>query len=598
MLISKSLFVDYKEFPKLAWFKQNNLDKYKWIKWIEDEETSENLIELWQKVEDLMWEYFLKKEWLVKLDVFEDNSAKNPNDEEDEDIYLIQDNYKLKRETNLKNTIKAIKNREPLIYQPWFMIDWLFVRWDYLRLNKKTWNYDLIEVKAKTWVRKDKTFQNVKNKWKWNLENKFLSDISFQKYVINKVLKQEWLPELEKFYYAYLNHEFKKDWEINVRKIVVLDEINIEKLFILKSEDDEKDIKISDFLLTDLVIEETIKKIKKELILTEEEFNKIHLFTWSKFIEYTWEDRKFWTIYWKWLTSAKAIKELHYNWNKNLDELNNEEQELFNKSNWDVWSARQYIINYLESKKEWKDLIDSESIKLELDDIKYPICFYDYESCSVPIPFLDNVWPYQHAVVQYSLHKVYEDWKIEHFWGVLTWTWEKTVNEIQIDNNKNKVNSENEKIITWWYKDLLDEFIKDIWDDLDKTFIVWYKPFENTRNKEIAETFPKLKDAFLEINSNTYDLMDIFKKWYFYSLNFKGSNSIKYILPALVPNMSYEWMNIPDWLTAMQVLNDIITWNIVWKEKENQIKNLLLYCGQDSLAMYEIYKVIKNRLDN
>ena len=30
------------------------------------------------------------------------NTAKNPNDEEDEDIYLIQDNYKLKREDNLK----------------------------------------------------------------------------------------------------------------------------------------------------------------------------------------------------------------------------------------------------------------------------------------------------------------------------------------------------------------------------------------------------------------------------------------------------------------------------------------------------------------
>jgi len=596
MLISKSLFVDYKEFPKLAWFKQNNLDKYKWIKWIEDEETSENLIQLWQKVEDLIWEYFLKKEWLVKLNVFEDNSAKNPNDEEDEDIYLIQDNYKLKREVNLKNTIEAIKNREELIYQPWFMIDWLFVRWDYLRLNKETWNYDLIEVKAKTWVRKDKSFQNTKNKWKWNLENKFLSDISFQKYVINKVLKQEWLAELERFYYAYLNHEFKKDWEINVRKIVVLDEVNIEKLFILKSEDDEKDIKISDFLLTDWAIEETINKINKELILTEEEFNKIHPFTWSKYIEYFWEDRDFWTIYWKWLTSAKAIKELHYNWNTKLDDLSIEEQELFNKSNWDIWSARQYIINYLEWKKSWKDLIDSESIKLELGDIKYPICFYDYESCSVPIPFLDNVWPYQHAVVQYSLHKVYENWKIEHFWGVLTWTWEKTVKQITIENNTNKVDSESEKVITWWYKDLLDEFIKDIWDDLDKTFIVWYKPFENTRNKEIAETFPELADAFLEINSNTYDLMDVFKKWYFYSLDFKGSNSIKYVLPALAPKMTYEWMDIPNWLVAMQVLNNVIEWSIVWEEKDKKIRDLLLYCGQDSLAMYEIYKVILNKI--
>jgi hypothetical protein len=90
--------------------------------------------------------------------------------------------------------------------------------------------------------------------------------------------------------------------------------------------------------------------------------------------------------------------------------------------------------------------------------------------------------------------------------------------------------------------------------------------------------------------------MDVFKKWYFYSLDFKGSNSIKYVLPALVPKMSYDWMDIPNWLAAMQVLNNVIEWNIVWEEKDKQIENLLLYCGQDSLAMYEIYKVILNKI--
>jgi hypothetical protein len=63
-------------------------------------------------------EYFLKKYGLTKLDVFEDNSAKNPLDEEDEDIYLIADDYKTKRDRNLLQTIEAIKNKEPLIYQP------------------------------------------------------------------------------------------------------------------------------------------------------------------------------------------------------------------------------------------------------------------------------------------------------------------------------------------------------------------------------------------------------------------------------------------------------------------------------------------------
>ena len=56
-------------------------------------------------------------------------------------------------------------------------------------------------------------------------------------------------------------------------------------------------------------------------------------------------------------------------------------------------------------------------------------------------------------------------------------------------------------------------------------------------------------------------------------------------------------MEVSNWLVAMQVLNNIIEWNIVWEEKEKQIINLLKYCGQNSLAMYEIFKVIKNRLD-
>ncbi len=596
MLITKSLFVDYKEFPKLAWWKQNNMPVYKKIRGLEDEEQWEQLIELWQKVEDLVWDYFLKKYWFEKLDVFEDNTAKNPLDEEDEDMTLIADDYKTKRDNNLKRTIEAIKNKEALIYQPWFLIDNLFVRWDYLKLNGN-WNYDLIEVKAKTHVRKEKAHQKVKNKNSWELENKFLSDISFQKYVINKVLAQNWLWEIENFYYAYLNWNYKKNWEIDLYKIVILDQVDIESKVLLIWEESDKEFIRKDFLLTSLVIKETIKQIRNELILNEEEFNKIHNFSWSKYLEYFWEEREFWTIYWKWLSSPKAVKELHYEWKTKLDDLSIEEHEKFNNA-WNViWKARQYIINYLQAKKEWKDLIDIQSIINEFDDIKYPICFYDYETLCVPIPFLDNTSPYQQVVVQYSLHKVYENWDIKHFWWVLVWDWEKNVEHLKIENNSNKVDFESEKVITWSYKDLLDEFVADIWEDFDKTFIVWYKAFENTRNKKIAETFENLRDKFEMINENTYDLMDIFSKWYYYSLNFKGANSIKYVLPAMVPEMSYDWMWVKNWLVAMNTLNKIFEWKITWKQKEEQIKNLLLYCGQDSLAMYKIYEKIKEQLD-
>lgn len=589
--ITKSLFVDYCEFPKLAWWKHNDLNIYNKIMWLEDEESSEQLIELWQKVEDLIGNYFLKVHSLSRLDVFKDNNEKNPLNEEDEDIRLVQETYKEKRDRNIKATIEAIKNKEKLIYQPWFLIDWLFIRWDYLKLNQN-WKYDLIEVKAKTWVRKDKIFKKVKNKNTWNLENRFLSDMSFQKYVINKVLKSEWLEELNNYYYAYLNSDYKKNWDIELEKIVVLDQVDIEKIVILKAEDDEKEETIQDYLTNSVIIEEKIKLIRNELILSEEEFNRIHPFSWSKSLEYFWIDRQFWTIFGKWLSHQSAVRTLYYNNKLKLDSLDLEDKNLFNTTSWEEGSARKYIENYFKAKNEW-DLIYKNAIEWEFVNFRYPICFYDYESCSVPIPFLNWVTPYQHAVVQYSLHKVYEDWKIEHFGWVLVWVWDRNVEKMEIEHNENKVDFESEKIITGWYKDLIEEFLNDIWDDLDKTFIVWYSPFENTRNKEIAETFPEFRESFELINTNTYDLMDIFKKWYYYSLDFKWSNSIKYVLPALIPEMSYDWMEVPNWLVAMQVLNQIISWEIQWKEKEKQIKNLLLYCWQDSLAMYKIYEKIK-----
>ena len=47
------------------------------------------------------------------------------------------------------------------------------------------------------------------------------------------------------------------------------------------------------------------------------------------------------------------------------------------------------------------------------------------------------------------------------------------------------------------------------------------------------------------------------------------------------------------WMFFSNILNDLIIWKYSWDEKEEYIKDLLLYCGQDSLAMLEIYKKVK-----
>ena len=72
----------------------------------------------------------------------------------------------------------------------------------------------------------------------------------------------------------------------------------------------------------------------------------------------------------------------------------------------------------------------------------------------------------------------------------------------------------------------------------------------------------------------------------------KGSYSIKAVLPALVPELSYQDLEIKEGGTASsrfaQMVNGTFEGDI---EKTKQ--HLLAYCKLDTLAMVEIYKVLK-----
>ena len=76
------------------------------------------------------------------------------------------------------------------------------------------------------------------------------------------------------------------------------------------------------------------------------------------------------------------------------------------------------------------------------------------------------------------------------------------------------------------------------------TVVVWNKTFEIGRNREMAERAPA-HAAFLHgVNDRVFDLMDIFRDRLFVHPDFRGSNSIKDILPVLVPELSYDQLEI------------------------------------------------------
>lgn len=599
--ITKSLFVDYCDFEKLARWKVNNSEVYKKIRKIETEEQEEHIIAIWQAVEQLVNKYLTLKYQSIPVnlmpEVKETWEEFPENEEEQEDFVYFPKWWVDSHEVithNINATIQAIKNKEKILYQPWFMIDNCFVRADFMVLQDNG-QYDLIEVKAKSWIRKKITHEKQDYKL-WDIDNKLMNDTSFQKYVINKVLTKEALPLLWDIYIYYLNKEYIKNWDIDPKQLVAKDQVWVETSVTIEWEEKDRVVKRLDQFIDPQTIETIVEKMKKELRLTENEFNKIYFFPGNKYLQYFGQDKPFGTVMWRWIHHSKAdiISSLYYQWKINIVDLTTEEIELFNSQK-ELWISREFIERFLHCTKTWEKIINKDWIKNVLNSFQYPICFYDYETISVPLPLFDNSYAYQQVPVQYSLHKYYEDWHMEHFGWVLVWQWEKKIEQMTIENNPNKVESESEKVITGSYKDLLQELLNDIWEHINNsTFIVWYKPFENTRNKEVGKIFWDIQDSFLKINENTYDLMEIFSQNYYFDLEFHGSNSIKKVLPVMVPNMTYEWMKVGNGSVAMQKLAKLINWEISDPtERIESIKNLLLYCGQDSLAMVRIFEKLK-----
>ena len=78
-----------------------------------------------------------------------------------------------------------------------------------------------------------------------------------------------------------------------------------------------------------------------------------------------------------------------------------------------------------------------------------------------------------------------------------------------------------------------------------------------------------------------------FQKRYYYTPEMKGSYSIKYVLPALVPEMNYNELQIKEGGSASIAFENLHYETDLFKVEEIR-KNLLEYCKMDTLAMVEI----------
>ena len=214
-----------------------------------------------------------------------------------------------------------------------------------------------------------------------------------------------------------------------------------------------------------------------------------------------------------------------------------------------------------------KPLVNYQAIKEALDKLVFPLYFFDYEAFVSAIPMFEGFGPYEHVPFQYSLYIMQADGNIEH-------------KEFLITDPKGDLT-----------RPLVEQMKREI--DPNGTMIAWYSSYEKQRNEKLAELHPDYAKFLENINEGMFDLMTIFSENNYVDSAFKGSASIKKVLPVIVPDLTYKSLNIHKGDQASERWEKMISSDTPEEEKKQIEKDLREYCKMDTWAMVKIYDFLR-----
>ena len=107
---------------------------------------------------------------------------------------------------------------------------------------------------------------------------------------------------------------------------------------------------------------------------------------------------------------------------------------------------------------------------------------------------------------------------------------------------------------------------------------------------QLALLYPEFCDFLQKVNSSIFDLMTIVSKDYYQHPGFRGSSSIKSVLPILCPELRYDELNIGDGTTASIKWYHMATNRFDEAECQKIYDDLFNYCHLDTLAMVKIFE--------
>ncbi len=202
-----------------------------------------------------------------------------------------------------------------------------------------------------------------------------------------------------------------------------------------------------------------------------------------------------------------------------------------------------------------------DKVKSFLEALWYPICHLDFETFNTPIPKFDGTRPYQQVAFQFSIHsQLHEGAEPQH---------DEYLAQPDEDPRRQLV----EQLLSITPR--------------DSCILTYNQSFEKGVLRDLAQRFPEFEEEIELRIANIRDLMEPFRKRHVYRWQMEGSYSIKEVLPAMVPDLSYAKMDIADGMAAMRAYHEMCQLEPGAK-LDNLRRSMLAYCQLDTLAMVKI----------
>ena len=233
-------------------------------------------------------------------------------------------------------------------------------------------------------------------------------------------------------------------------------------------------------------------------------------------------------------------------------------------ADFDLTEIQRRACTAMQTGQPWFSL----DLRRECEALKYPLYFMDFETVNPAVPRFSGMRPYDHLPFQWSVHVQGQPGSTPEHFEFLA------------------MDSSDPRAV------FIASLCEALGEDDNGSIVVYNEQFESQRLGELASWLPAYTDRIRGLQRRLWDLLPVVRN-HVYHPAFGGSFSLKAVLPALVPDMTYEGMEVPDGQAAGLAWESMIRGDSSESERPAKRKALLDYCGQDTFAMVKLLEALQ-----